>query len=200
MKVDRTAPNVTLGGSLSDGAASDPTDPEPELTVTADDPAVNGSASGVASAELFVDGVATNTQEQQDLQRIATDQCTDAECRFVGVVAPSTDGGDAPDADTVSLDTSTLTPGAHNLRLVVTDKAGNRRQSDWVHRSTRRRLASHPRIRGMAWVRWRMGLMIPVRGVSCSLHLRHWIWLRRWALFPAGRPPTATRQPVISRH
>ncbi|MEI6447787.1 MAG: hypothetical protein WCO96_07905 [Actinomycetes bacterium] len=133
VKVDRTPPTVTLGGSLSDGTQSDPTDPAPELTITADDPTVNGSASGVASAELFVDGVTTNTQEQQDLQRIETDQCTDAECRFVGFAAPSTDGGEAPDADTVSLDTSTLTPGAHNLRLVVTDKAGNTRQVEWVY-------------------------------------------------------------------
>ncbi len=166
VKVDRTPPNVTLGGSLSDGPDGDPTDPVPELFITADDPVVNGSASGVASAELFVDGAATNTQEQQDLQRIETDQCTDAECRFVGPVLDTTEpadgvgleGGadplidlgsdglaspadaspnpsatDTPSGDEVVVDATKLQPGPHRMKLVVTDKAGNRWQKEWTH-------------------------------------------------------------------
>lgn len=123
--LDTTPPSVTLGGSLSDGPESDPSDPEPRVTISASDPNVTGGATGVAAAELFVDGAINNDDRQQELQRIETSDCAGSACKFL---AQTDDGGDF-----VMLDPSELSQGAHQLNLAVVDKAGNVAQVSWSH-------------------------------------------------------------------
>ena len=137
IKVDRTPPSVVLGGSLSNGPDSDPTDPAQTLSIDATDVGPGGAAAGVTSAELFVDGV----DNDPSTQRIDVAKCGAGDCQITDAQLdtpnPLDQGGTCssdpcPLSGSILLDGASLSNGSHDLKLIVSDAAGNESVTRWT--------------------------------------------------------------------
>jgi len=116
VKVDRTAPDLVLGGSLRDSEGESVQAEGPlQLNTRAVDasPDEGGpETSGVRSVELLVDGA------NPDPSRLRHDkECPDGSCDYEGAF---------------SLDASTLSPGQHTLTVRAFDYAGNQSDESWT--------------------------------------------------------------------
>ena len=104
VKVDRSAPELQLGGALSDAADSWLDDRAYALAIAASDGSPSQLRSGVRSIELLVDDVR---------QAFAEQECPTGSCPMQRVL---------------QVDAAELAEGRHDVRVVAIDQAGNRTQ------------------------------------------------------------------------
>ena len=106
LKVDHTAPEVSLSGSLTEQGVSGTRRPSYALRINAKDGVEGAPQSGVAKIEVLVDGKRVEMPEGAEWEP----KCQSENCAFNGEW---------------SMSTATYGAGAHEVKVIATDAVGN---------------------------------------------------------------------------